>query len=88
MNGEDPVTTWKSALLGIESSIVGVAISFYATATHCQSDLLADQMNPIVSVTVVAAVVVGRVTVVEPNAVSHVKARADVVEEATEMMSF
>jgi hypothetical protein len=40
-------------------------------------------MKPIDNVTVVAAVVVGNATVVAPKAVSHVKALAAVVEDAT-----
>lgn len=50
--------------------------------------MLADQINPIERVAVVAAVVVGNETVVDPYAVSHVRARAAVVDEATVMMSF
>ena len=40
-----------------------------------------------VRVAVVAAVVLGRATVVDPNAAFQVKARATVVDDATEIFS-
>ena len=50
--------------------------------------MLADQINPIVNVAVVAVVVVGKATVVAPYPFPQVNARAEVVEEATDIINF